>query len=129
MDDTAGKNNIQRPPQEQLVHVNLAPTSLGFQLGETLQIMSKGKFTATPHAVKAPPTSTATNTNTAAVGRASLAVFLQPLANQVLPPLVANKKNENDQDNDHDDEDSFSLQRRWRSTFGEFQRVTVESFS
>lgn len=93
------------------VHVALAPDSLGFQLGETLEIMSRGKFLATPHAVKAPPSSS--------VGRASLALFLQPLANQVLSPLEGKS----------DSDDIFSLNSRWRSTFGEFQRVTIESFS
>ncbi len=93
------------------VQIALAPDSLGFQLGETLEIMSGGKFLATPHAVKAPPSSS--------VGRASLALFLQPLANQRLSPLEGKS----------DSDDIFSLKSRWRSTFGEFQRVTIESFS
>ena len=100
-----------RPSEIRYVHVALAPNSLGFQLGETLEIMSRGKFLATPHAVKAPPSSS--------VGRGSLALFLQPLANQILSPLEGKS----------DSDDIFSLKSRWRSTFGEFQRVTIESFS
>ncbi len=97
---------------ERLVHVDLAQDSLGFQLGETLEILSKGKFEATPHAVKA-------STVSRSIGRASLAVFLQPKASQVLPPMGSTGENS----------DELSLQNRWRSSFGEFQRVTIESFS
>ncbi|OEU23703.1 hypothetical protein FRACYDRAFT_233878 [Fragilariopsis cylindrus CCMP1102] len=120
----------QQQQQSELVHVKLSPNSLGFQLGETLQIMSKGKFIATPHAVKAPPSSPRTITSaddnihsmkTKKIGRASLAVFLQPLSNQLLPPLV---------DIDEESSSSSSLQQAsWRSTFGEFQRVTMEVFN
>jgi len=125
-DDEADSGTEQMRPQEQLVHVDLAPTSLGFQLGETLQIMSDGKFRATPHAVKAPPSSAAH----VLVGRASLAVFLQPLASQVLPPLETKAIGDREEKDDPEggDDDEFSLQKRWRGTFGEFQRVTIESF-
>lgn len=95
---------------ERLVHVDLAQDSLGFQLGETLEILSEGRFEATPHAVKAP--------QNLSMGRASLAVFLQPRATQILPQLKGKE-----------DDDILSLSNRWRSTFGEFQRVTIESFS
>jgi hypothetical protein len=102
--------------RERLVHASLAPDSLGFQLGETLEILSGGKFVATPHAVKAP------SSGALSVGRASLAVFLQPQGSQVLPPLVSRAGND-------EEDDSLSLRNRWRTTFGEFQRVTIESFS
>ena len=95
---------------ERLVHVDLAQDSLGFQLGETLEILSGGSFEATPHAVKAP--------QNLSMGRASLAVFLQPSATQILPPLKGKE-----------DDDILSLSNRWRSTFGEFQKVTIQSFS
>mmetsp|Transcript_43187 Transcript_43187/g.104559 ORF Transcript_43187/g.104559 Transcript_43187/m.104559 type:complete len:569 (+) Transcript_43187:132-1838(+) len=57
------------PPTE-LVHVALQETSLGFQIGETIEIMSRGTLHATPHAVKAPapPLSSDTKRST---GRAS----------------------------------------------------------
>lgn len=128
-------NDIVRGQQsqhvrERLVHVDLAPDSLGFQLGETLEILSGGKFEATPHAVKAPPSTTRS------MGRASLAVFLQPLASQVMPPLAmstTSDRGQGESDDNHsrenDYDDAFSLRNRWRSTFGEFQRVTIESFS
>jgi isopenicillin N synthase-like dioxygenase len=122
----------QQQQQTELVHVKLSPNSLGFQLGETLQIMSKGKFIATPHAVKAPPSR---SMNTKKIGRASLAVFLQPLSNQRLPPLVdideksSSSPSSSLQKEQNDYDDDFSLRRRWRSTFGEFQRVTTEAFN
>jgi hypothetical protein len=134
----------QQQQQTELVHVKLSPNSLGFQLGETLQIMSKGKFIATPHAVKAPPSSPRTilsaddnihSMKKKKIGRASLAVFLQPLSNQLLPPLVdideesSSSSSLKKVQNDDDDDDDFSLRRRWRSTFGEFQRVTTEAFN
>ena len=143
-----GNNNGSDEAQQQqpeLVHVKLSPNSLGFQLGETLQIMSKGKFVATPHAVKAPPSSPHTITSaddnihsmkTKKIGRASLAVFLQPLSNQLLPPLVdideessSSSSLQKVQNYNDDDDGDFSLRRRWRSTFGEFQRVTMEVFN
>ncbi len=111
---------IQTRRPGELVHAQLSPTSLGFQLGETLEIMSRGRLRATPHAVKAPPTLGAFG-----MGRSSLAVFLQPTAEQKLPPLT--------DDNTNAEEDSSSpfssLQRRWRPTFGAFQRATTEAFN
>jgi len=123
------KRGIEAPQEfrDRIVHVDLAPDSLGFQLGETLQILSGGKFEATQHAVKAPPS--------LSIGRTSLAVFLQPIGSQILPPLTpALQESDHDEsdlvNNSHNtNADDFSLQRRWRSTFGEFQRVTFETFS
>ena len=141
--NTVGEQQQQQQEKpsfkERLTHVDLAPDSLGFQLGETLEILSGGKFEATVHGVKAPPSSAASSllpSSSSSVGRASLAVFLQPLASQVLPPL-ASAGEDSDRDssagdgksNYEDDGDEFSLRKRWRSTFGEFQRVTIESFS
>ncbi|KAL3906626.1 MAG: hypothetical protein SGILL_009192, partial [Bacillariaceae sp.] len=127
---TAGKNSAAPPEndpyspglyietrQKELVHASLAPTSLGFQLGETLQIMSRDRFRATPHSVKAPTSAAAR-----AVGRASLAVFLQPLADQALPPLPPMGAGEAV-------DDVYCLHSRWRSTFGEFQKATTDTFN
>ena len=137
IDDDGTKPEIpeEQKYRERLVHVNLAPNSLGFQLGETLEILSGGKFVATPHAVKAPLASTTTGASM--LGRASLAVFLQPLPSHILPPLAAITTIDRDngsctdgkRHNDSNDDDALSLRKRWRSTFGEFQRVTIESFS
>jgi isopenicillin N synthase-like dioxygenase len=93
--------------QDDPVHVPLPPTSLGFQLGETLEIMSRGRLRATPHAVRGGTVGSG--------GRSSLAVFLQPQASQSLPPLVSSS---------HDE----SLQARWRPTFGTFQKATTQAF-
>jgi isopenicillin N synthase-like dioxygenase len=108
--------------QGELVHAALSSSSLGFQLGETLQIMSRGRFRATPHAVKA-PTITSTKSKPT-IGRASLAVFLQPLPNQPLPHLPRAGTSHEDDSNDR-----FSLQRRWRPTFGAFQKATTDTFN
>ncbi|GMH38618.1 hypothetical protein BSKO_06502 [Bryopsis sp. KO-2023] len=50
----------------------LDETSMVFQIGETLQALSKGKFKATPHWVAAPVT------NPKGIRRTSFAVFFQP---------------------------------------------------
>ncbi len=88
------------------IPIQLPPTSLGIQLGETVEIMSGGRLVATPHAVmsKGMPMG----------GRASLAVFLQPELDQVLPdcPTTADP----------------SLQARHRPTFGAFQEATTKAF-
>eukprot|EP00980_Cylindrotheca_fusiformis_P003340 scaffold746_cov123-Cylindrotheca_fusiformis.AAC.28 len=98
---------IRTRERDEVVHVKLPPTSLGVQLGETLEIQSLGKFRATPHAVK--------SSNQKSVGRASLALFLQPLPEEPLPEL-------------YQEADDESLQMRWRPTFGSFQRATTQAF-
>ena len=89
-----------------MVPIQLPPTSLGVQVGETVEIMSGGRMVATPHAVmsKGNPMG----------GRASLAVFLQPEQDQILPscPSTADP----------------SLQARYRPTFGAFQQATTKAF-
>jgi hypothetical protein len=92
------------------VAVTLPPTSVGIQLGETLELMSGGKLMATPHAVK----SGSTGSGNARLARASLAVFVQPLPNQTLPdcPITADE----------------SLRFRYRTTFGAFQQATTKAF-
>ena len=92
------------------VHVSLPPTSIGIQLGETVEIMSGGKLVATPHAVK----SGTRAGSSPRVGRASLAVFTQPMSNQTLPdcPTTADE----------------SLRSRYRPTFGAFQQATTQAF-
>lgn len=95
-----------------LVHVRLSSTSLGFQIGETMSIQSHGRLQATPHAVKA---------GSSHLSRESLAVFLQPEPNEVLPPLTQPCVGEHH-------EDPNSLARRWRPTFGEFQQATIQSY-
>jgi len=111
--DTSSKQSNGNKPglyihsQGQAVHVQLPPTSIGVQLGETLEIMSCGHFRATPHAVKG-----SSNPNT---GRASLALFLQPPLDTILPQL-------------HSQAEDESLRQRWRPTYGEFQDATLTAF-
>ena len=105
-----------RKETTETVHVKLPTTSLGFQVGETVEIMSGGKLRATPHAVRG------NSPGRGGGGRASLAVFLQPEANQELPPIVSQSSTESR------DGDASSLSARWRSTFGEFQLATIQAF-
>jgi isopenicillin N synthase-like dioxygenase len=93
------------------VHVSLPSTSIGIQLGETVEIMSGGKLVATPHAVKS---GSRRRGGTPRVGRASLAVFTQPMSDQPLPdcPITADE----------------SLRSRHRTTFGAFQQATTQAF-
>mmetsp|Transcript_43186 Transcript_43186/g.104546 ORF Transcript_43186/g.104546 Transcript_43186/m.104546 type:complete len:626 (+) Transcript_43186:132-2009(+) len=126
-------DSSRRGPPTELVHVALQETSLGFQIGETIEIMSRGTLHATPHAVKAPAPPLSSDTERSS-GRASLAVFLQPLPDTLLPPLPL-KDNDtctsrSDAVDDGDVVDAMSsLKQRWRPTFGEFQKATTEAFN
>jgi isopenicillin N synthase-like dioxygenase len=100
-----------RTRAQELVHVRLPPTSLGFQIGETMSIQSRGRLKATPHAVKAAP----------GTSRESLAVFLQPESQEVLPPL--------ENQGAEDVTDPMSLAARWRPTFGAFQQATIKAYN
>lgn len=104
--DVAPGLYIQTPHQKQVIHVKMPPTSIGIQLGETLEIQSAGRFRATPHAVKS---------GRSGNGRSSLALFLQPMPEQSLPRL-------------YEHVDDKSLQERWRPSFGAFQKATTEAF-
>ena len=88
------------------IPIRIPPTSMGIQVGETLEIMSGGKLQATPHAVVSSPG--------ASQARASLAVFLQPEPSQDLPSCP--------------DTADASLRARYRSTFGDFQKATTQAF-
>jgi isopenicillin N synthase-like dioxygenase len=112
---------IQTRRPGELVHAQLSETSLGIQLGETLEIMSRGRFRATPHAVKAPPPP---YNGAFGMGRSSLAVFLQPSADQSLPPLTEYNNERLDGMSTHS-----SLPKRWRPTFGAFQQATTAAFN
>jgi 2OG-Fe(II) oxygenase superfamily len=123
MDDETMKQNDNelpaKPPglyiqtrNKNQVHVQLPPTSLGIQLGETLEIMSGGRLRATPHAVTSG--SSGNGSTKRSGGRASLAVFLQPEPHQTLPDCPATA----------DD----SLRQRYRPTFGAFQQATTQAF-
>jgi isopenicillin N synthase-like dioxygenase len=107
-EDTKAGLYIRTRDRNQVVHVKLPPTSMGVQLGETLEIQSFGRFRATPHAVK--------SSSRRFVGRASLALFLQPLPEEPLPELYPHV-------------DDKSLQMRWRPTFGSFQTTTTQAFN
>lgn len=96
-----------RTKGQESVHVRLPPTSIGVQLGETLEIMSRGRFRATPHAVR--------GSNNPKAGRASLALFLQPSLETDLPDLYREAEDD-------------SLKQRWRPTYGAFQDATLKAF-
>ena len=59
-----------RGRQGQLVQPILPPTHLGFQIGETAQILSGGWLQATPHAVR--------GTRVPGLSRATFAIFMGP---------------------------------------------------
>ena len=102
------------------VHAKLSPTSLGFQVGETMSIQSRGRLQATPHFVKASP----------GTSRESLALFLQPDADEILPPLEMKSDGEcSVRGDDESPSDPFELASRWRPTFGEFQRETIAYYN
>ena len=54
--------------------VNIPPDCLGFQTGEALEVITKGKFRAVPHFVKGPKL----DTDSTRIARNTLAVFTQP---------------------------------------------------
>eukprot|EP00798_Chlamydomonas_sp_ICE-L_P021443 gene21443-28410_t len=63
-----------------VVKANILPSHIGYQVGESTQIMSGGLLRATPHYVK----STQGGSNCAGISRNTLAVFMQP---DVLEPM------------------------------------------
>lgn len=113
-----------------LVKATLPSDCLGFQIGETFQILSGGLLQATPHAVKQQQT-TKPAAATGGVTRETYAVFLEPeyefpmsipegrTVDDCCPP---NKANEILQLN--------SIQSRWKPgmTFGEFNDATLKAF-
>ena len=106
-----------------LIKASLPSDCLGFQIGETFQILSGGLLQATPHAVK--------QTTTPGVTRETYAVFLEPeyefplripsgrTVDDCCPP---NKANETLKLN--------SIKSRWNPdiNFGEFNNVTLQTF-
>jgi isopenicillin N synthase-like dioxygenase len=104
----SGEEEEEKEEKKENVHIQLPSTSLGFQLGETVELMSGGRLRATPHAVTA---------GTSTGGRSSLAVFLQPEADQVLPQCPSSSSTVDE-----------SLISRWRPTFGAFQQATTQAF-
>lgn len=92
------------------VKVVITGDQLLFQFGEVIQVESGGIFSATPHYVRAPQASPATE----GVSRANFAVFMQPSYEAVvkLPPWVT--------------ADSIGVDR-WQPgmTFGEFSEAVI----
>ena len=120
-----------------LVKATLPSDCLGFQIGETFQILSGGLLQATPHAVKQQQqaltnaASSSSSANGGSVTRETYAVFLEPeyefpmsipegrSVDDCCPP---NRANEILQLN--------SIQSRWKPgmTFGEFNDATLKAF-
>ena len=67
-----------RSRTSELVKVSIPPDCLGFQTGEALELMTKGKFKAVPHLVKSG------RPGAGKVARNTLAVFTQPNLNEVV---------------------------------------------
>ncbi|PGH12920.1 hypothetical protein AJ80_06525 [Polytolypa hystricis UAMH7299] len=72
------------------VKVNIPKDCLAFQTGETLELITRGKFRAVPHFVKGAKANTATTTTTGDKGmriaRNTLAVFTQPNLGEEVQP-------------------------------------------
>jgi len=109
---------------KELVKGNLPSDCMGFQIGETFQILTGGLLQATPHAVKQASSSVA-------VTRETFAVFMEPEFEfpMTLPP------NRTIEDCCKDDQVNQSLKlnsikSRWKPgmNFGTFHNVTVQGF-
>lgn len=87
-DEAAGGKEIPNPDpsaglyirsrQHELVKLQLPPGCLAFQIGESAQIHTGGALQATPHSVRA--------AGQANVGRATLAVFMEPEWDEPMAP-------------------------------------------
>ena len=106
-----------RNRRSQMVKITIEADVLGFQIGETAQILSGGILQATPHAVL-------TDGNLGNLSRNTFAVFMEPRGNYLMKC--------------HDEKGAFiehngvpSLQKRWKAgiTFGEFHRNTINFFN
>ena len=108
---------------KELIQVHLPSDCIGFQIGETFQILSGGLLQATPHAVK--------QASTPGVTRETFAVFMEPEFEfpLALPP------NCTIEDCCSDDAVNRSLKlnsikSRWKPgmNFGTFHNITVQTF-
>ena len=75
-----------RSRTNQTVKVNIPKDSLAFQTGETLQLITRGKFRAVPHFVKGTRNSSSSggNENKGRIARNTLAVFTQPNLGEIV---------------------------------------------
>uniref|UniRef100_A0A0E0PR01 Fe2OG dioxygenase domain-containing protein n=1 Tax=Oryza rufipogon TaxID=4529 RepID=A0A0E0PR01_ORYRU len=62
-----------RTRDDKVVKVTFEENELAYQVGETTEILSRGRLCATPHCVKAPSSENASN-----VDRSTFAMFMQP---------------------------------------------------
>ena len=128
-----GQEQLDAPPDPEaglyiqtrakaVVKVNLPSDGLGFQIGETFQILSGGLMQATPHAVK--------QARAPGVTRETFAVFLEPEFEFPLeiPPNRTSKDCHSSAINAA--LKLNSIQSRWKPgmTFGEFHNITVQTF-
>jgi isopenicillin N synthase-like dioxygenase len=121
----------------QILHVQLPPTVLAFQLGETSQIHTGGVLRATPHAVRGPrrrpsPATIldANGQRTILVTRESLAVFLEPEYDGEMDLPIGRLPEDIYDDPEHLPQSISSIQSRWRpgQNFGEFTNATFAAF-
>ncbi|KAF6991785.1 hypothetical protein CFC21_008834 [Triticum aestivum] len=68
-----------RTRDNRVVKVTFGEDELAYQIGETTEILSRGRLCATPHCVQAPSTENASN-----VERSTFAMFMQPDWNETL---------------------------------------------
>jgi isopenicillin N synthase-like dioxygenase len=81
-DDKAGL--YIRTRGKQVVKVNIPADCIAFQMGQALELVSKGKLQATPHCVRGCRTQ-----NMGKVARNTFAVFMQPNIHDEVKPGVS----------------------------------------
>lgn len=113
-----------RNRKSELVKIQIPPSHIGFQIGETAQVHSGGVLQATPHAVR--------GSNARGVSRETFAVFMEPMWHE---PMVCPEG----LDASHAQSQSAAknlppgvppLATRWnpQQTFGDFTAVTIQSY-
>ncbi|CAB9527353.1 Conserved hypothetical protein [Seminavis robusta] len=108
----------------EVVKVSLPTDCIGYQIGETFQILSGGLLQATPHAVK--------STLTKGVTREAFAVFLEP--EYEFPMTIPEGRTVDDcccPDNPANKALKLnSIKSRWKKgmCFGEFNNITIQTF-
>ena len=112
-----------------LVHVQVPPNALCYQIGETSQIHSGGILQATPHAVRG---CSSTVEAARGVSRETLAVFMEPEyhGDMDLPEGRTLEQTQRKEAERHLPSSVRVLRSRWKKgmNFGEFSEATFQAF-
>jgi isopenicillin N synthase-like dioxygenase len=132
VDSAAGLYAMSR--HSELLKVNIPPTHMGFQIGETAQIHSGGALQATPHAVR--------GARIPGISRESFAVFMEPMWDEpmVCPRSVDPAAAQSQSSAKNLPSGVPPLSSRWRGaddseenlskamTFGDFSDATLNAY-